>query len=233
MKMRNVFTLSAATVLLGSVAFADVHPETGETLAEDQTFTYRMSDGLKTLDPQLNEETIGFHIIRQLFEGLLNQDEDGSLIPGVAETWEASNENKTWTFKLREDAKWSDGSSVTASDFVYAWQRATDPATASPYAWYLEITSIVNAGAILAGDMTPDKLGVSAPDDRTLVVNLEAPLPYFPAMTTYATLFPAHKASIDAHGEAWTRVGNIVSNGAYTLASRSVCLLYTSPSPRD
>ena len=111
---------------------------------------------------------------------------------------------------------------MTAGDFVYAWQRATDPATASPYAWYLEITSIVNAGAILAGDMTPDKLGVSAPDDRTLVVNLEAPLPYFPAMTTYATLFPAHKASIDAHGEAWTRVGNIVSNGAYTLASRSV-----------
>ncbi|MEO9518443.1 MAG: peptide ABC transporter substrate-binding protein [Paracoccaceae bacterium] len=222
MKMRNVFTLSAATVLLGAVAFADVHPETGETLAEDQTFTYRMSDGLKTLDPQLNEETIGFHIIRQLFEGLLNQDEDGSLIPGVAETWEASNGNKTWTFKLREDAKWSDGSSVTAGDFVYAWQRATDPVTASPYAWYLEITSIVNAGAILAGDMTPDKLGVSAPDDRTLVVNLEAPLPYFPAMTTYATLFPAHKASIDAHGEAWTRVGNIVSNGAYTLASRSV-----------
>ncbi|MEP3848346.1 MAG: peptide ABC transporter substrate-binding protein [Paracoccaceae bacterium] len=222
MKMRSVFTLSAATVLLGSVAFADVHPETGETLAEDQTFTYRMSDGLKTLDPQLNEETIGFHIIRQLFEGLLNQDEDGSLIPGVAETWEASNENKTWTFKLREDAKWSDGSSVTADDFVYAWQRATDPATASPYAWYLEITSIVNAGAILAGDMTPDKLGVSALDDRTLVVNLEAPLPYFPAMTTYATLFPAHKASIDAHGEAWTKVGNIVSNGAYTLASRSV-----------
>ncbi len=222
MKMRNLFTLSVAAMLLGSVTFADVHPVTGEKLAEDQTLTYRMSDGLKTLDPQLNEETIGFHIIRQLFEGLLNQDADGNLIPGVAETWEASNANKTWTFKLRPDAQWSNGDPVTAHDFVFAWQRATDPATASPYAWYLEITSIVNAGAILAGDMAPDQLGVSAADDLTLVVNLEAPLPYFPAMTTYATLFPAHKASIDAYGDGWTKVGNIVSNGAYSLKDRSV-----------
>ena len=222
MKMRAIFSMSAAVILMGSVAMGATHPETGETLAADQTLTYRMSDGLKTLDPQLNEETIGFHIIRQLFEGLLNQDSNGQLIPGVAESWEASNGNKTWTFNLREDARWSNGDPVTAGDFVYAWQRAMDPATASPYAWYLEITSIVNSGAILKGEMTPDKLGVSAPDDRTLVVNLEAPLPYFPAMTTYATLFPAHQGTIEAHGDEWTKVGNIVSNGAYSLKDRTV-----------
>lgn len=216
-------TCASAVLALGTALHAaGTHPVTGETLAEDQSLTYRLGDGIKTLDPQLNEETIGFHIIRQLFEGLLNQDGDGNLIPGVAETWEASNGNKTWTFTLREDATWSNGDPVTAGDFVYAWQRAMDPATASPYAWYLELTSIVNSGAILAGEMTPDQLGVSAPDDRTLVVNLEAPLPYFPAMTTYATLFPAHKASIDAHGDGWTKVGNIVSNGAYTLSGRVV-----------
>jgi len=223
MSFKSAFVAAAVASLLGSTAFAaGMHPVTGEELAEDQTLTWRMSAALKTIDPQLNEETIGFHVIRQLFEGLLNQDGEGNLVPGVAESWEASNGNLTWTFTLREDARWSNGDPVTAQDFIYGWQRAMDPATASPYAWYLELTSIVNSKEILAGEADPSTLGVSAPDDRTLVVNLSAPLPYFPAMTTYATLFPAHQPTIEAHGDAWTQMGNIVSNGAYVMSDRVV-----------
>ena len=196
---------------------AGTHPVTGEALADNQSFAYRLLDQFPTLDPQLNEDTSGFHVIRDLFEGLLSQDGDGNLVPGVATHYKASDGNTTYTFTLREDAKWSNGDPVTAHDFVYGWRRAVDPATASPYGWYLELTQMVNAKAILAGEKGPAELGVRALDDHRLEVKLNTPLPYFPAMTSYATLFPAHRATIEAHGSDWTAPGNMVSNGAYVL----------------
>ena len=209
----TALTVAAATPLLAA------QPAPGETLAEEQVFRYRLLDQFPTLDPQLNEETAGSHVIRQLFEGLMNQDAQGNLVPGVATGFEASEGNKVYTFTLRDDARWSNGDPVTAEDFVYAWRRAADPATASPYAWYVELTSIENAAAIVAGEMEPDALGVEAVDDRTLRVTLTQALPYFPAMTTYATLFPAHRATIEEHGDDWTAPGNMVNNGAYDLES--------------
>ena len=208
--------VSAATTPAPALA-AGTHPVTGEALAGDQTFTYRLLDQFPTLDPQLNQDVSGFHVIRDLFEGLLSQDAKGRLVPGVATGYTASDGNTTYTFTLREDARWSNGDPVTAHDFVYAWRRAVDPATASPYGWYLELTHMVNAKEILAGEMAPAELGVRAVDDHTLEVKLTTPLPYFPAMTTYATLFPAHRATIETHGADWTVPGNMVSNGAYTL----------------
>ena len=223
-KSRKMFTstMKATAVALAMTAVAQAqaagtHPVTGETLSDNQTFTYRLLDQFPTLDPQLNEETSGFHVIRDLFEGLLSQDANGDLTPGVATHYAASDGNTTYTFKLRKDARWSNGDPVTAHDFVYAWQRAVDPATASPYGWYLELTEMVNAKEILAGKKAPSELGVRAVDNHTLEVKLNTPLPYFPAMTTYATLFPAHGATIEAHGADWTAPGNMVSNGAYVL----------------
>lgn len=222
MKFTTMFKLASATAIVAALtsgAYADnhVHPETGEKLAEDQTFTYRLLDGIPTLDPQLNEDVSGSDILRDLFEGLLNQDAKGNLIPGVAESWEANDDNTVYTFKLRDDAKWSNGDPVTAGDFVYAWQRAADPATASPYSWFVELMSIENAAEIIAGDKDPSELGVEAVDDHTFKVTLTSPLPYFAAMTTHATTFPVHKATIDEHGDQWTRPENMVSNGAYKL----------------
>ncbi len=213
----RALAVALAIAAAGQVRAAGTHPATGEKLADDQTFTYRLLDQFPTLDPQLNQETAGFHVIRDLFEGLLNQDAKGNLVPGVATGYAATDGNTTYTFTLRENARWSNGDPVTAHDFVYAWRRAVDPATASPYGWYLELTEMVNAKEILAGSEPPSKLGVRALDDHTLEVRLNTPLPYFPAMTTYATLFPAHRATIEAHGADWTAPGNMVSNGAYTL----------------
>lgn len=225
MKRRTILSVAAAGLLLSSTAlFADghaKHPVTGEVLANDQTFTYRLLDDVPTFDPQLIEDVSGSHVARQLFEGLLNQDAQGNNVPGVATEW-TSDDNTVWTFKLRDNAKWSNGDPVTAHDFVYAWKRAVDPATASPYSWYLEITQIVNAADIIAGSKSPDELGVEAVDDYTLKVTLTTPLPYFPAMTTHATLFPTHKATVEAHGDDWTKPGNLVGNGAYVLESRSL-----------
>ena len=212
--------VATATLFLAAgiqVQAAGTHPATGEALSDDQTFTYRLLDQFPTLDPQLNEDISGYHVIRDLFEGLLNQDANGDLVPGVATHYAASDNNTTYTFTLREDARWSNGDAVTAHDFVYAWRRAVDPATASPYGWYIELTQMVNAGEILAGKKAPAELGARAIDDHTLEVRLDEPLPYFPAMTTYATLFPVHRATIEAHGAQWTAPGNMVSNGAYVL----------------
>ena len=211
---------AAASLLLSTAVFAGSHTG-GATLADDQTFSYRLLDDIPTLDPQLIEDVSGSHVARQLFEGLVNHDADGNNVPGVATEW-SSDDNKTWTFKLRDDAKWNNGDPVTAQDFVYAWQRAADPATASPYAWYIEITQIVNAADIIAGEAEPSTLGARAIDDHTLEVTLNQPLPYFPSMMAHATMFPAHQATIEEHGDDWTQPGNLVGNGAYDLTARTL-----------
>ena len=204
-------------ISVGTLQADSFHPETGEELSGHQVFSYRMLDEFPTLDPQLNQDSEGFDVLRDLFEGLYNQDEKGNLVPGVAERHVISNANRTYTFHLRDTAKWSNGDPLTAHDFVYAWRRAVDPATASPYAWYVGLSMISNASEIIAGERAPTDLGVTAVDDYILEVYLEQPLPYFPEMTTYATFFPTHRATIEKYGTAWTRPENIVSNGAYAL----------------
>ncbi|MFW2589756.1 peptide ABC transporter substrate-binding protein [Sagittula sp. SSi028] len=208
------------STMLTATAFAANVPE-GTTLAEDQTYTYRVLDEYDSLDPQLLEGVDSSTVVRDLFEGLYNMAPDGSLTPGVALSHEVSDDNLTYTFTLRDDAKWSDGKPVTAGDFVYAWQRAVNPETASPYAWYMELMSIAGAADIIAGTATPDTLGVTAIDDTTLEVKLSQPLPYFADMVAHATTFPAPKWAIDAHGKEWTRPGNMVGNGAYVLTEHT------------
>ena len=206
-------------LVLSSPALPDshVHPETGELLSEDQTFTYRVLDEFTSIDPQLVEDVSGSEVVRDLFEGLLNQDADGALVPGVATGFSANDSKDIYRFTLRDDARWSDGSPVTANDFVYAWRRAVDPALASPYAWYMELMAIENAAAIIGGEMPVESLGVAALDEQTLEVRLTHPLPYFPQMVVHATTFPAPHWTIELHGTAWVRPENIVSNGAYVL----------------
>ncbi|OWV36687.1 peptide ABC transporter substrate-binding protein [Mameliella alba] len=216
MKYRSAIVPFLLSTTLMTAAFAADVPE-GTQLAADQTFTYRVLDEFSSFDPQVVEDVNGSEVVRDLFEGLYNQNADGEIVPGVALSHTVSEDNMTYTFTLRDDARWSDGKPVTAGDFVYAWQRAVNPELASPYAWYMELMSIQNGAAIIAGEKPITDLGVSAPDDHTLVVHLSQPLPYFAKMVTHATTFPSPKWAIEEHGQEWTRPGNIVSNGAYVL----------------
>lgn len=221
MKMTKL-TLAAlvsSTMLTTAVFAADV-PE-GTTLADDQTYTYRVLDEYDSLDPQLLEGVDSSTVIRDLFEGLYNMDANGELVPGVATSHEVSDDNLVYTFTLRDNAKWSDGKPVTAGDFVYAWKRAVNPETASPYAWYMELMSIAGAAEIIAGTAEVDTLGVKALGDQTLEVTLSKPLPYFADMVAHATTFPAPAWAIEAHGKEWTRPENMVSNGAYILTEHT------------
>ncbi len=217
-KVAMVAAIAAATTFASMSAFSATHPTTGEELAADQSFTYRLLDGIPSLDPQLVEAVDSSSIVRDLFEGLLNQDALGKNIPGVATSFDVSEDKTTYTFHLRK-SNWSNGDPVTAHDFVYSWRRAVDPKTASPYSWYMDMMSIKNGAAITKDGMDPKELGVKAIDDYTFEVTLNAPLPYFPDMVTHTTTFPSHQATVEKFGKNWTRPENIVGNGAYILTN--------------
>ena len=222
MKLKTTLMAGTATALiaLAGMAMADahaVHPVTGQALASDQSFTYRVLDDYPSIDPQLIQDVEGSAVARDLWEGLMNEDAEGNVIPGVATGYTVSDDGLVYTFTLRPEAKWSDGVQVTAQQFVDGITRAADPATASEYAWFLEVAGIQNAGAVTAGEMPLDALGVRAIDDLTLEITIDAPRPYFPQTSTFPTLFPARLDVIAEHGDDWLDPANIVVNGAYTL----------------
>lgn len=188
----------------------------GVKLAKVQELVRGNGTEVASLDPQKTEGVPESNVIRDQLEGLVNQDADGNTIPGVAERWE-TKDNKVFTFYLREDAKWSNGDPVTADDFVYSFQRAVDPATASPYAWYLDMTTMTNVSDIIAGKKDKSTLGVKAIDAHTFEVTLESPVPYFVMMMGHTTVKPVHKATVEKFGDKWTKPENFVGNGAFVV----------------
>lgn len=215
--------LFLTTALVAGVTFPAIaaQPADGETLADKQELNYWILDALKTLDPGKNTDRSGSDVLRQLFEGLMNEDLQGAMVPGVAESHEISDDKLTYTFHLR-DAKWSNGDPLTAGDFVYAWQRVVDPATASEYAWFIELMNVENATAIVKGEKKPEELGIKAIDDRTLEVRLTVPTPYFLKALALPTTFPVPQKVLEAEGDNWTQPGKLVSNGAYKLDSHDL-----------
>ena len=202
-------------LIAGNVATAAVVPA-GVQLAEKQTLVRNNGSEVQSLDPHKIEGVPESNISRDLFEGLLISDVDGKPSPGVADKWE-NKDFKVWTFHLRKDAKWSDGTPVTAQDFVYSWQRLANPNTASPYASYLQYGHIVNIDDIIAGKKPVTDLGVKAIDDHTFEVTLSEPVPYFYKLLVHSSLSPVPKAVVEKFGEKWTQPANIVSNGSYKL----------------
>ena len=202
-------------LIAGNVATAAVVPA-GVQLAEKQTLVRNNGSEVQSLDPHKIEGVPESNINRDLFEGLLISDVDGKPSPGVAEKWE-NKDFKVWTFHLRKDAKWSDGTPVTAQDFVYSWQRLANPNTASPYASYLQYGHIVNIDDIIAGKKPITDLGVKALDDHTFEVTLSEPVPYFYKLLVHSSVSPVPKAAVEKYGEKWTQPSNIVTNGAYKL----------------
>ncbi|OWF79450.1 oligopeptide ABC transporter substrate-binding protein OppA [Yersinia frederiksenii] len=215
------YALCAALVgtALGAANAADV--PAGTVLAEKQEIVRHIKDEPASLDPMKAVGLIEAQVARDLFEGLVNQDAHGQIIPGVAAKWQTAD-NQTYIFTLRKDAKWSNGEPVTAQDFVYSWRRLVDPKSLSPFAWFAELAGMENAQQIIAGKMPPETLGVSAVDKYTLKVKLSKPVPYFPSLTANFSLFPVPATVIEKYGNDWTKVGNLVGNGAFKLQDRVV-----------
>ncbi len=199
----------------GTTSSVPVGGESGTELAEVQVFHWGNGPEPQSLDPHKSEGVASSNIQRDLFEGLMNEAPDGEVIPGVAESWEISEDGKTYTFTLRRNARWSNGDAVVAEDFVYGLRRSLDPATLSRYTFMLN--PILNARDIAAGRRPTTDLGVRALDDHTLEIQLEALTPYFLGLLTHSASYPVHRASVETHGDRFTRPGNLVSNGAYQL----------------
>lgn len=169
-----------------------------------------------SLDPGMSEGIPSSTILRDTFEGLITENPNGELVAGVAERWEVSEDGLRYVFHLRKGLTWSDGKALTTEDFVYAWQRAINPATGSKYAFVL--FPIKNAEAINTGENKDlSSLGVKALDAQTLEVTLQAPTPYILGLFAFPTAYPVPKHVVEAKGDQWTRAENVVSNGAYKL----------------
>jgi oligopeptide transport system substrate-binding protein len=188
------------------------------TSALAQSVFHRGNDSdPETLDPQKTQTTAEAHLLRDLFEGLVIHNAKGEVVAGVAEKWDISADGKTYTFTLRQNAKWSNGDPVVAGDFVYSLRRIMTPATGAKYANILY--PILNAEKINKSKdgAKPEDLGVSAPNATTLEIKLERPTAYFLELLTHTTGIPVHPASVEKHGKDFVKVENWVSNGAYKL----------------
>lgn len=187
-------------------------------LAAEQEIRIGNGTEPRELDPATSTGVPESHIEDNLFEGLCSYDPFTlQPLPGAAESWQISADAKVYTFKLRQNLKWSDGKKLDANDFVYAWRRALAPETASEYAYQLYY--IKNGEAFNKGKIKDAaQLGVVAKDAHTLVVTLEKPTPYFLNLTSFHTLYPVPRHVIEKHkGQGWTKEGNMVSNGPFKL----------------
>ncbi|MES2682938.1 MAG: peptide ABC transporter substrate-binding protein [Pseudomonadota bacterium] len=185
------------------------------TAAAEQVLHHGNGAEPNSLDPHRSEGVSANNIARDLFEGLTGISPKGEVIPAAAERWQVSEDGRRYTFTLREQLRWSDGSPLVAADFVAGLQRSIAPATGNPFAQMLQ--AIEQADAVLQGRLPPSALGLAAPDARTVVIRLEAPTPYLLGLLSHPSAFPVHQPSLKAWGRDFARPGRLVSNGAYTL----------------
>jgi oligopeptide transport system substrate-binding protein len=209
-RFRPALLLGLSALLLAAVP---VEPATAATVLRRASAVEP-----ETLDPQKSSGGPEQAIENDLFEGLTTYDSGTHAVPGVAERWETSADGLIWTFHLRTDAKWSDGTPVTADDFVAGFRRLLDPATASPSAEMFEV--LAGATRIVSGaERDLSALGVTAIDAHTLRLTLAHPMPLLPDLLATAVAVPVNRAVLAKYGDQWTRPGNLVSNGPYVLAS--------------
>ena len=189
--------------------------------------TIEMGPEVESIDPALNTTNDGANYLTYLFDNLLRTDKDGKVVPSLAQKYEVSDDGLTWTFHLRDGLKWSDGSDFTANDFVYSWQRMVDPDVAAPYAE--TVLGMVEGYDEAIGKpdengnqtTTPDvtKLKVEAPDDKTFVVHMSHPTPYFDKLATFPALSPVKKDVVEAKPDGWTLdPKTYISTGPFKLA---------------
>ena len=186
--------------------------DTTQTAAGKKILTIQLGPDVESIDPALNSAVDGANYILFAFDNLLKMDKDGKVVPGLAEKYEVSDDQLTWTFYLRDGLKWSDGSALTANDFVYSWQRLVDPSVAAPYAQtvlgmvegYDDAIGRPDADGNTTVDPDPTKLKVEATDDKTLVVHMAKPTPYFDKLAAFVSLSPVKKDVVEANPDGWS-----------------------------
>ncbi|MFS7422387.1 peptide ABC transporter substrate-binding protein [Carnobacterium maltaromaticum] len=189
-------------------------------MAKKQELNLIESAEIPTMDSVMNTDTVGSIVMNNVFEGLYRQDLDNNPVLGMAaEEPKISDDKLTYTFKIRDDAKWSNGDPVTAGDFVFSWRRLVDPTTAAPYSYMMDGV-IANASAVIAGEKQPDELGVKAVDDKTLEIQLERAVPYFKGLLSLAMYYPQNEKFVTEQGEKYASNSDaLVYNGPFKLGA--------------
>ena len=185
----------------------------------DASITFQMGGEPECMDPTINDYSSGSYALQSLFRGLYKYDADGALVPAMAESYEVSEDGCTYTFKLKEGLKWSDGSPLTAHDFEYSWKRVLNPDVGSETAYTLY--SVIKDGyeCFVSKTVAADDLPIRALDDTTFQVELKAPASYFITLTASTAFMPVCKANVEKYGEDWSSSPeNYVCNGPFMLA---------------
>ncbi|MFI8706754.1 peptide ABC transporter substrate-binding protein [Bacillus sp. NPDC077411] len=231
MKKMKKITAVVAPVLAMSVALAacsgagdkksSTEPKNGDKktegkLAAKQVLNLVEAQEIPSMDVSKSTDTVSSLILGNTMEGLYRLDKDNKPIPGIAESYKKSDDGKKYTFKLRKDAKWSNGDPVTAKDFVFAWQRLLDPKTAAEYAFIAY--DLKNGKAINEGKLPVDSLGVKPVDDYTLEVELDNPVPYFLGLTAFTSFLPLNEKVVKEHGDKYgLEADKMVYNGPFKM----------------
>ena len=213
MKIKSLLVATASAALILALA-ACGGGGAKEKPGDVPTLRRGISAKVDTLDPHKSSAQWENIVIGDMLIGLTTDGPDGKPVPGMAESWETDATGTVWTFKLG-DYVWSDGTPVTANDFVYALRRIQKPEIASQYASMLWL--IKNAEEVNSGALPPEELGARAIDDKTLELTLEYPAPYLPGLLTHYTTFPVPQHVVEQFGDAWIQPENIVVNGPYKL----------------
>ena len=212
--MRKLLALMMATLLVLTAL-----PLTGAMAEPVQEITFALNNEPDGIDPSVTNNSFASPILANCFEGLVTYDTaTGSLVGGDAESWTISDDGTVYTFTLRDGLKWSDGSALTAQDYLYTFKRILTPATT---AQYLSLLTDYIAGAqeYYDGTGTEETLGIKAPDDRTLVLTLKAPAPFYIDVLTMWTFSPVQKATVEANADKWTASPDTyVVNGPFKVS---------------
>ncbi len=216
-RSKKLLTILLALVLMSTLVLSGCGQDT--TSSSGKKYLRLAKDvELASMDQHIATDELSFETIAATIEGLYSLDKDGNIIPAIALSDEASDDGLTYTFKLREDAKWSNGEPVTANDFVYSWRRLVDPNTASEYNFIMDVAGVSNASKIAAGELPKEELGVEAIDEHTLKVTLERPTPYFRTLTTFASFFPLNEKFVTEKGDKYALDSDsLLSNGPFKM----------------
>lgn len=220
MELKKWLKTVAILGLSGAVLAACGNSNEGgsETGDEEVVLNWTETQEIPTMDTTMVTDTVGFTVMNNVNEGLYRQGPDGEYELGMAaEEPTISEDGLTYTYKIREDAVWSNGEPVTANDFVYAWQRLVNPDQAAPYSYLID-GIVANASEIMRGEMEPSELGVSAVDDKTFEVSLVREIPYLKGLLTMAPLYPLNQAFVEEQGDSYaTNSDTVLYNGPFTL----------------
>ena len=232
MKKKRILAMSmalAAVMMITACGGADDPAETpGETPAEtpgeepsngDNVLKVQFNVEVASMDPQIATDGTSFEAIAAVTEGLYSVDAEGSAIPAMVDTVDKSEDGMTYTFKLK-DANWSNGTPVTAEDFVFAWRRLVDPEVASEYAFIMGVAGVKNADAIASGEMAVEELGVTAQDEKTLLVELDFPVPYFESLMSFPSFLPMNEEFFTSAGDNYgTSPETLLANGPFKVTA--------------